>query len=151
VTGQNSQWEINTTYPGQTEALGKSLAKRLKAGDVVALYGDLGAGKTCLVRGLAQALGTAEDTVTSPTFTLLNEYQGRIPLYHFDLYRLHTPQELEDLGCDDYFYGDGICILEWAEKAGVLLPHCHWKVYFTILDGDKRLIRIISPDYEEKQ
>jgi len=136
--------EMITHGAEETEQAGERLARNLGPGDVVALSGDLGAGKTCLVRGLARGLG-CRPAVASPTFTLLHEYPGRIPLYHFDLYRLKTPAELEDLGCDEYFYGDGVCVLEWAEKSGSLLPARHWEVRFEILDDSTRRLRIEPP------
>ena len=131
--------------PEETEVVGRALAQKLKAGDVVALWGELGAGKTCLVRGLAQGLGLGQ-AVTSPTFTLINEYPGPCPLYHFDLYRLKGPAELEDLGCDDYFFGIGICVLEWAQKALEILPAERWEVRIEILADEQRRITIIAPD-----
>ncbi|MCD4813248.1 tRNA (adenosine(37)-N6)-threonylcarbamoyltransferase complex ATPase subunit type 1 TsaE [bacterium] len=128
----------------ETELIGAELARQLRSGDVVALYGELGAGKTCLIRGLAHQLGVAE-AVTSPTFTLINEYQASLPLYHFDLYRLEHPGELEDIGYEDYFYSEGICVVEWPERAGTLLPQAHWKVQLTIASEDKRRISIQIP------
>jgi len=128
----------------ETEALGAELAKELHPGSVVCLYGDLGAGKTAWVRGLARGLGS-EQSVSSPTFTLVNEYPGPCPLYHFDLYRLGSPLELEDLGAEDYFYGEGVSVLEWAEKAGPLLPRQRWDIRFEILNGDERRLSILRP------
>jgi len=93
----------------------------LMPGDVVTLLGELGSGKTCLVRGICKGLECA-DQVTSPTFTLINEYRGRFPVYHFDFYRLESEQEIFDLGYEEYFFGDGICLVEWAERALPLLP-----------------------------
>jgi len=139
---------ILTHSAEETEDFGAELARRLEPGSVVALYGDLGAGKTCLVRGLARGLGS-EQPVSSPTFTLVNEYPGPRLLYHFDLYRLKSPAELEDLGGEDYFYGDGVSVLEWADKAGILLPARRWDVRFEILEGDERRI-ILTPPRETK-
>lgn len=101
--------------------LGATLAKQLQAGDIIALQGDLGSGKTCLTRGICQGLGVIEK-VTSPTFVLINEYRGRLPVYHFDFYRLETLDEIWNLGIDDYFNNEGICIIEWAERGTQLLP-----------------------------
>jgi tRNA threonylcarbamoyladenosine biosynthesis protein TsaE len=129
----------------ETEALGESLARELGPGDVLALYGDLGAGKTCLVRGLARGLGAA-GAVTSPTFTLVHEYPGPLPLYHLDLYRLGSAAELEDLGVEEYLFGAGVAAVEWAEKAGPLLPRRHWDVRFEILDGDERRLAVTPPE-----
>lgn len=106
----------------QTRAFGADLAAGLKAGDVLLLSGDLGAGKTCLVTGLAQGLGCVSET-GSPTFTLINEYKGgRLPLYHIDLYRLNQFAQIQGLGLDEYFDGDGVCAVEWSERLGTLKP-----------------------------
>ena len=106
----------------ETKEFGAALAGEVKAGDVVALVGELGTGKTALTRYIAEALGVAED-VTSPTFTIINEYKsGRLPLYHFDVYRLSCEEEMYDLGCEEYFYGDGVSIIEWADKIRGMIP-----------------------------
>ena len=105
-----------TTSPGQTEALGEKLAQVLKPGTVIAFQGDLGAGKTAFTRGLARGLGTT-DRVTSPTYTIVNEYLGgRLPLFHFDMYRLGSSDELFDIGWEDYLERGGICAVEWSEN-----------------------------------
>jgi tRNA threonylcarbamoyladenosine biosynthesis protein TsaE len=105
-----------TTSEEETEAAGEGLGRSLRAGDVVLLYGDLGAGKTAFVRGLARGAGAPSDDVTSPTFTLIQEYAGgRATLYHVDLYRLE-PKEVDDLGLEDLVLGDGIVAIEWAER-----------------------------------
>ena len=115
--------EYRTSSPEQTEALGAALARRLGPGSVVAFTGDLGAGKTAFVRGMAAGLGIAQ-RVTSPTFTIVNEYEeGRLPLFHFDMYRLGGPEELYDIGWDDYLERGGVCAVEWSENiAGALEP-----------------------------
>ena len=105
----------------ETEELGAALAGRLKAGDVVAYRGDLGAGKTAFTRGLARGLGCT-GRVTSPTFTIVNEYEGRIPLFHFDLYRLGDQEELWDIGWEDYLGRGGVCAVEWSENFPSALP-----------------------------
>ena len=105
----------------ETEELGAALAGRLKAGDVVAYRGDLGAGKTAFTRGLARGLGCT-GRVTSPTFTIVNEYEGRIPLFHFDLYRLGDEEELWDIGWEDYLGRGGVCAVEWSENFPSALP-----------------------------
>ncbi len=105
-----------TTSEAETGAVGRDLAARLHAGDVVLLYGDLGAGKTAFVKGLAEGLDVSRDDVSSPTFTLIQEYRGgRLTLYHADLYRLNDPREIEDLGLDE-IAADGVLAIEWAEK-----------------------------------
>lgn len=108
--------EYHTHSEGETEALGEALAKRLQPGTVIAFTGDLGAGKTAFTRGLARGLGVTE-RVTSPTFTIVNEYEGgRLPLFHFDMYRLASSEELFDVGWEDYLHRGGICAVEWSEN-----------------------------------
>ena len=124
-----------------TEALGAQLGKVLPAGTVLAFTGDLGAGKTSFVRGLARGLGIT-DRVTSPTYTIVNEYEGgRLPLFHFDLYRLGSGEELFDIGWEDYIARDGICAVEWSEKASGLLSET---VTVSITRGDSDHQRIIE-------
>ena len=109
--------EYRSNSPGETEALGAALAKLLWPGAVVAFTGDLGAGTTAFVRGMAQGLGVA-GRVTSPTFTIVNEYEGgRLPLFHFDLYRLASSDELFEIGWEDYLRRGGVCAVEWSENA----------------------------------
>lgn len=110
-----------TNSPEETTRLGMQLGLLLKAGDIVCLQGELGAGKTCFAKGVAQGLGI-EDPVTSPTFTLVNEYHGTLTLYHLDVYRLNGPGEMDDLGYEEYFYGDGVALVEWAERVRDVLP-----------------------------
>lgn len=114
-------WSVCTADPGQTRALGQTLGRLCPAGFRIFLSGDLGAGKTCLTQGIGQGMGVPEDEpVTSPSYTLMNHYRGRCDIYHFDLYRLCGPEDLEDLGYDEYAHGDGLTIVEWAERAGSL-------------------------------
>ncbi|MDR1193574.1 MAG: tRNA (adenosine(37)-N6)-threonylcarbamoyltransferase complex ATPase subunit type 1 TsaE [Peptococcaceae bacterium] len=111
-----------TDGPAETRAWGAALARLLPPGAFVALRGDLGAGKTCLAQGMAQGLGYP-GAAASPTFGLIHEYLGgRLPFYHFDVYRLKDPSELEELGYEDYFYGDGVCGVEWSERVPAYLP-----------------------------
>lgn len=105
----------------ETEALGAALAQRLHGGDVIAYRGDLGAGKTAFTRGLARGLGCT-GRVTSPTFTIVNEYEGEIPLFHFDLYRLGDEEELWDIGWEDYLGRGGVCAVEWSESFPRAIP-----------------------------
>ena len=108
--------QITTHSADETQALGQKLASRLAPGDVIAYFGDLGAGKTAFTRGLAQGLGIT-DPVTSPTYTIANEYlSGRIPLFHFDMYRLSSSDELFDIGWEDYLSRGGVCAVEWSEN-----------------------------------
>jgi len=104
-----------------TMAFANTLGKNAASGAVYALLGDLGAGKTVFAKGFAAGLGVTED-VTSPTFSIINEYKGELPLYHFDVYRICSEAEMEDTGCEDYFYGKGVCLVEWAELIPNLLP-----------------------------
>lgn len=107
--------------PEETQRLGEALGRRLKAGDVVATIGELGAGKTCFLQGLVRGLGVTE-TATSPTFVLINQYRGRLPVYHVDAYRTTSLTELLDLGLEELFYGEGVTVVEWADKLLPLLP-----------------------------
>ena len=108
--------QITTHSADETQALGQKLASRLASGDVIAYFGDLGTGKTAFTRGLAQGLGIT-DPVTSPTYTIVNEYlSGRIPLFHFDMYRLSSSDELFDIGWEDYLSRGGVCAVEWSEN-----------------------------------
>src|SRR5947207_9211067 len=113
---------ITSHSAAETMDIGRQLAATLKPGDVLALTGDLGAGKTCLVKGIALGLGIAQD-VTSPTFTIIHEYRGgRLPLYHVDLYRLDSARQTVAIGIEDYLHPDGVTVIEWAEKIEPLLP-----------------------------
>lgn len=112
-----------TASAAETRRLGRAAAKQLRAGDVVGLYGTLGAGKTVFAQGLCEGLGLTAEQVTSPTFTMLREYDGGAwPVYHFDAYRIETPGEFFELGYEEYFFGNGICIVEWADRVEPLLP-----------------------------
>ncbi len=114
---------FETHSPEQTEALGEALGKVLRPGTVVAYTGDLGAGKTAFTRGLAKGLGASEP-VTSPTYTIVNEYlSGRIPLFHFDMYRLRSSEDLFDIGWEDYLERGGVCALEWSENVADALEN----------------------------
>ncbi len=117
--------EYRTKSESETEALGRALSERLAPGSVVAFTGDLGVGKTAFVRGMARGLGITS-RVTSPTFTIVNEYEeGRVPLFHFDMYRLHSADELFDIGWEDYLLRGGICAVEWSERvSGALDSGC---------------------------
>lgn len=115
--------ELHTGGEPETVALGARLGTLLQPGDFIALVGELGAGKTQFAKGIARGLGVDPATpVTSPTYTILNVYRGRLPLYHFDLYRLQDADEVRELGFEEYFYGDGVCVVEWAERLDRDLP-----------------------------
>jgi tRNA threonylcarbamoyladenosine biosynthesis protein TsaE len=126
-----------------TEELGRCLATLLFPGAVVALIGPLGAGKTQLVRAVAEGLGIADRrVVSSPTFVLIQEYAARLPIYHFDAYRLHTPAEFADLGAHEYFEGTGICLVEWADRVETCLPREHLRITITPMGPTSRRFRI---------
>ncbi len=128
---------------GDTQTIGKTIGKYLRGGDVVALIGELGSGKTCITRGIARGVGVSEKyRITSPTFTLLNEYPGRITLYHLDIYRLSGSRDLEEMGYEEYFYSDGVIVIEWAEKIKKILPEGCFNVYLRYIDENKRELNI---------
>ena len=126
----------------ETVSLGKELALGLAGGEVVVLTGPLGAGKTCFIKGMALGLGIKEDEIKSPSFTLVNEYYGRLPLFHFDLYRMGKLDEMREIGWDEYLMRDGIIAVEWGEKAEEYLPAERIEVDFEILSEDSREITI---------
>ncbi len=106
----------------ETRAFGIALAKKLKPGSIVALIGDLGTGKTTLTKSIAEGLGISE-MITSPTFTIVHEYHsGRLPLYHFDVYRVGDIEQMYEIGCEEYFFGDGVCVIEWADLIMEIIP-----------------------------
>lgn len=135
--------QITTHSADETQALGQRLAKRLLPGDVIAYFGDLGAGKTALTRGIAQGLGVT-DLVTSPTYTIVNEHlTGRIPLFHFDMYRLGSSDELFDIGWEDYLARGGVCAVEWSENVeDALRDAIHITIEKDPLEPDTRRITI---------
>lgn len=112
---------VETNSPEETWELAEELANELGPGTVIALHGDLGAGKTCFIQGFAAALGI-DEPITSPTYTLIGEYEGRLPFHHLDLYRLSGPEEALGLGLEEYFDANGITAIEWAERAEGILP-----------------------------
>ncbi len=140
-----------TTAPDETERLGALLGTLAGPGDYVSLIGDLGAGKTCFARGVARGVGVDPRVpITSPTFTLLNIHQGRIPLYHFDLYRLAGDADVDELGFGDYFSGDGLSLVEWAERLADELPGERLEVLFSHQDDTTRRLefRAVGTRYE---
>ncbi|MGN0378419.1 MAG: tRNA (adenosine(37)-N6)-threonylcarbamoyltransferase complex ATPase subunit type 1 TsaE [Butyrivibrio sp.] len=121
---------IETNSQDETKKLGRAIGERLEAGDVVCLTGDLGVGKTVFVQGVAEGLGI-EEGICSPTFTLIQEYyEGRLPLYHFDVYRIAGCTDMDELGYEEYFYGKGVCLVEWGELVRELFPEN--SIYITI-------------------
>ncbi|KAB3532422.1 tRNA (adenosine(37)-N6)-threonylcarbamoyltransferase complex ATPase subunit type 1 TsaE [Alkaliphilus pronyensis] len=110
----------------ETEIIAEKLGQLVDKGDIICLTGDLGAGKTVFSKSFAKGLGVQE-VVTSPTFTIIQEYEGRIPMYHFDVYRIDNPLDMEDIGIDEYLFGNGVCIIEWASNIKDILPeNCLW-------------------------
>ncbi len=135
----------------ETEEFGIKLGSLMKRGDILCLNGDLGAGKTTMTKSIGLGLGV-EEYITSPTFALINEYRGRLPVYHFDVYRLENADDLYDLGFDDYFYGNGVCIIEWAHKIQRMIPKDRMVVDIEKgNEDDERLLKIsgYGKRYEE--
>ncbi|MGE0608594.1 MAG: tRNA (adenosine(37)-N6)-threonylcarbamoyltransferase complex ATPase subunit type 1 TsaE [Pirellulales bacterium] len=133
-----NNWTYHARDLAATDALGRQLANLLPAGSVVALNGPLGAGKTRLVQALAAALGVAGGEVTSPTFVLINEYRGSRPIYHFDAYRLRDDDEFLELGPEEYFDGDGLALIEWAERVQRCLPRNHLEIRLETITPTER-------------
>ena len=134
--------------PDETREIGRLLGAQAGPGDVILLVGDLGAGKTCLTQGILWGLGS-EEYVRSPTFVLIAEYQGRLPVYHMDLFRLDSPAGVFDLGMDEYFDGDGVCLVEWADRAAEHMPRSHLAVRMESIGECTRRLELstTSPDY----
>ncbi len=131
-------WEYVSEHPSMTQTVGRALAPLLQPGDVVSLSGHLGAGKTLLVKAVAAGLGIDPGEVTSPTFSFIHEYASSPPLYHFDVYRLQSPDQLEDLGYEEYFYGNGITLVEWGDVVASYLPPEHLAIELVKLDEHRR-------------
>jgi tRNA threonylcarbamoyladenosine biosynthesis protein TsaE len=125
-----------------TLRLGGRIARNLRKGDIICLCGDLGSGKTVLAKGIAEGLGIDKREVVSPTFILMRRYEGRLPLYHFDLYRLLEAGEMADLGYEEYFFDNGVSVIEWAERLGGLTPDTYLKIKIKTMDGKKRRITL---------
>lgn len=122
----------------ETIELGRALAQRLKPGDVVAFFGELGSGKTTMIKGIAAGLGVVE-TVRSPSFVIVTEYLGRVPVYHVDLYRLEGLSALDGVGLEDYLGGDGVCLVEWAERAEGLIPKSAIRVRLAAVEAGRSI------------
>lgn len=133
---------FTSNSPGETEALGREFARNVARGDIVALSGELGAGKTQFVKGFVAGIG-CNAAVTSPTFTLIHEYSGgRLPVYHFDFFRIMDRQSAERLGLDDYFCGDGVSVVEWADKFPELIPNGATWISFALKSETQRTIDV---------
>lgn len=146
---QKMTMKKETSTPEETKELAISLAKEAKAGDIILLHGDLGVGKTVFSQGFAQGL-KIEEPIQSPTFTILQEYdEGTLPFYHFDVYRISDPEEMYEIGFQDYLYGNGVCLIEWASKVEELLPEkvIEIKIEKNLEKGfDYRMITITYPE-----
>lgn len=127
----------------ETEKFGLALGSKLKGSDVICLNGDLGAGKTTLTKSIGKGMGI-DDYITSPTFNIINEYYSDLNLYHFDTYRLENIDDVEYLGFDEYFYSDGVCIIEWADRIKEFLPDQYLELNIKKIDDDKREIELIA-------
>jgi tRNA threonylcarbamoyladenosine biosynthesis protein TsaE len=138
--------ELTSNSPAETLAIARELGAALRPGDVVALTGDLGAGKTLFCKGVGEALGISPDRIVSPTFTIVTEHAGPFPLTHVDVYRLSGAREADGIGMRELLSGDGVCLVEWAEKITELLPTDCIQVRFTISGDDRREIAIAAPD-----
>ena len=140
---ENSEIQKITGSAQETTAFARSIGEKLREGDILALSGELGSGKTCFTGGLARGLGVNENyQITSPTFTLINEYPAKYRLYHFDVYRLNGYADLEDLGYEEYFAGKGVVVIEWAEKIAQIIPEAAIFIKFEYIDENKRKITI---------
>ncbi|MEO0082953.1 MAG: tRNA (adenosine(37)-N6)-threonylcarbamoyltransferase complex ATPase subunit type 1 TsaE [candidate division WOR-3 bacterium] len=135
--------ELITDSPEQTITFGEKIGGKLQPGDIVAFYGELGSGKTTMIKGICLGLGVKEQfLVKSPSFIMINEYKGKFPIYHIDLFRVKTEEELLSIGFDDYLEGNGICLIEWAEKAERYLPRNTIKIELRYLSNYERKILI---------
>jgi len=136
---------LHSSAPAETEALGRRLGAITEAGMFIALCGELGGGKTCFTRGFVTAAAAeSAHLVASPTFAIMNEYSGTVPVFHFDFYRLMSAHEISELGFEEYFQGAGICITEWAERLGELLPADHLAITFAHAGDDRRTITLAA-------
>ncbi len=147
---------MKTHSPAETRALGEMLARKLRPGDVLLFWGDLGAGKSEMTRGIARGLGVTE-TVTSPSFTIMNVYEsGRVPLYHFDWYRLQSAEELWEMGMEEYLGGDGVAVVEWPSQCPEAMPETRLDITIKPLTDTEREITLVprggfrTLDLEEK-
>ncbi|KAB0664772.1 tRNA (adenosine(37)-N6)-threonylcarbamoyltransferase complex ATPase subunit type 1 TsaE [Oryzomonas japonica] len=132
---------FHTNSPGETEELGRQVGALLEQGNFLALRGELGGGKTCFTRGVVQAVAPeSAHLVASPTFAIMNQYPGRVPIYHFDFYRMAGEADIDDLGFTEYLQGEGVCIVEWSERLKDLLPADHLRITFCYDSDDRRRI-----------
>lgn len=140
---------FTTKTSEETIELGRKIGAALKAGDVIAMHGTLGAGKTTITKGIAESLGV-DDVITSPTFCLISEYDGKkLPLYHMDVYRLDSEEDFLNLGVEEMLYGDGVCIIEWSEKVMKVLPKKTIIITITPLENSQRKVEVTNWNREE--
>lgn len=139
-----NELHITSKSPDETMKLGKKLATRLKPGSIVCLHGELGSGKTTLVKGLAEGLKLKQQKVKSPSFVLMNVYEGKLPLYHFDFYRLENLREIEEIGYEEFLYGNGISAIEWADKLQELYPKECLKIELSHASANERRL-VLTP------
>ena len=145
-------WTVVSRSAKHTRHLGKSLGKLLQGGEIIGFVGELGTGKTCLVRGLTEGLEVSQETwIRSPTFTLVNEYHGRLPVYHIDLYRIGSTDELEELNLREYLYSKGVSLIEWFEYFPADEVDDHLEIRLAYREGSKRQVTFTphGPRYEE--
>lgn len=149
---QEKSIQITTCSADETFAFARNIGEKLKEGDILALSGELGSGKTCFTGGIARGLGVDENyQITSPTFTLINEYPARHRLFHFDVYRLNDYSDLDDLGYDEFISGKGVVVIEWAEKIVQVIPDVAIFINFEYIDENKRKITIKGPQQRLKE
>ena len=138
------QWAVISRSAEHTRGLGVRLGKLLQGGEIVGLIGELGTGKTCFVRGLTEGLGVSQETwIRSPTFTLVNEYHGRLPIYHIDLYRIDSTGELEELNLREYLYSNGVSLIEWFEYFPTGEVDDHMEIQLAYREGSKRQLTFV--------
>jgi tRNA threonylcarbamoyladenosine biosynthesis protein TsaE len=136
----------------ETIKIGRLIAKRLKPGDIICLFGELGSGKTVLTKGIAQGLGIDKAKVISPSFILIREHlQGRLPLYHFDLYRLKNTQDILSIGYQEYIYGEGIVVIEWSDRLNYLMPPAFLRVELFLNTDTERSLRLSAFGWRYKE
>jgi len=137
--------QVTSDSPEETKLMGEKIGKQIQAGTIIALLGGLGSGKTCFVQGLARGLGVPDDYyVTSPTYTLINEYPGRHTLFHVDLYRIENPVDLEEIGLYEILYNNSVVAIEWADRLDENLPAEHLNIQFEISNDDSRQIYLTA-------
>ncbi len=135
--------KITTHSPKETQKIGERLARQCQGGEIFCLSGNLGAGKTTFVKGIARGLKIDEQKVNSPTFVIMNVYEGRLPLHHFDFYRLEDPKEIGGIGYDEFLYGNGVAVIEWSERFGPLMPPEYLAVELSDAGEDSRILRFV--------